>query len=1622
MKNSHRTFRLFISSTFRDMQIERRLLHRRIFPRLREVCREKGATFQAIDLRWGVSDLHQRDHRTIALCLAEIRRCQRVSPNLNFLALVGERYGWEPLPERISVEDFGILLAAANSQDSRLLSHWYRLDRNAIPEEMRLLSLNNLNTPPDRWGATEASLRIALRNALEASPLGHAHAMKYFRSATHQEIVAGLSGIENLRGDNPSPFLACLRSVRGLPPQNEEFRDRDTSVVDGVKQSLRESLNPDAITEYQAAWRPVDGGIDFDHDWFVEVIGDRLVQSINKTVHGIGSRPEPVPRSGEEPKLHKSVLEDTAASVVARERDAVDVLEVVQELAGDCPVLISGPSGSGKTALSACVAARAKQGPALVVIRFCGATPRSLRVGALMRGIIMELEDRLGLQRSGSSDRSGSMAQFESLLNRATPARPILLILDGVNQLDRQAALRDWLPRPLPGDVGVLLSGTSAFRSVLPRVRELPIRSLDRGEARDMLRSLLRARGRRLTVEQEDVVLTGYDGTRLPLYLRLQLDEVQDWASWHCPEALPKTLEGLLEATVARLADEHDPVRGDSRTPVVNRVLQLLHASRYGLAEPEILEALASEGGFIAQLEASVHHPLETPSLPDALWVRLLSDLRGLLVESSAQGLDVWRLRHRQIGEIVTGRALGDDGEFWAHQCLARYFHAPPTPTWSGDEVTASEARTLAELPYHLMKSGDWQSWADCVTHPGFLVATAQTELIDVLVEDMVASTEALPKSVVMRVDPWRRTLESILHLVLRGEVHWRPHRILVQLLLELPAGNPVRTEFKSWLRMNRPNHMVLTMTSEDRVPTGGLRTLQGHTGVPRPPRISACQGKLLSCADFDDPFVRVWDLSTGACERLDHGDTDVTGFVFLDEHSICSWCADGSLHLWDLESGNRRTPRFTFEGPVRGVRRLSERQVLAWSDDEIGLWLIDQDYWVDKARVEGTPILDLVVLSSGSVITACADAQRVWSLSEGKLSLNRVRPLHGAKVTALSGRVISNLERPDGTERVVVEDDATFEVISVLDEDRQPDRWHAELFRDYGSLDFAGWGWDRRQDDWSIAYVPLDAHYVVTWRPGRIWNPRCWKVESGECVGVLPGKGVRVAGAVATPSGEAILMGPDGLLTVWDPLRGSVIRRLGRGKTSFTSCASLHDGRIVAGSEDGTLITWGSHSDEPVAEIKAHGGSICGVMELADGRVASWSTDRSIKLWNLGDIAATNTARPKSGRGVGASHTRGSIRKVLPHGTRAFAIWSGHSQIEIVDGPSGRVRRLPLGQRGVRLREVDVWADGGIVVSGFRPGGFAPFLSVWDSDGQLLRESMELHGPPSIVPLPRHGRIHPIPEFPDASLLVGCNGDRKYYAWAPRSGELIPFQDYVCRRAEHWIDQQPIVISPLGSTPEGQAHFADGSPGPLVQVLCDGNLLGRRGASVWLWNAQGSEIWKRQFRYTVVGMLAREDGTLIVWTQSESGKRLVPNVIDGQTGATVADLSVFGADAASLCVLDDGTLVGILEASGSFGQDPFSTDTVVVTDGAGCEVDRLSVAECFREHPELWAEWAAFRGKASGDIVAFASGETVYASVAGRHVCWIDEGSWQLEAVQGSGSLFLSGDEEIRVIDVASV
>ena len=167
----------FVSSTFKDMQVERDALHRTVMPRLREQAAKNGDNIQFVDLRWGIStaDLDNKDStsKILSVCLQEVQNCKPY-----MIVLLGERYGWIPPADQIreagslvnfSLEDpdisvteleirFGMYLAK-DQLDRCIFCLREPMDASRLTEEQKALYLPTNDDDARRMAALREKIK-----------------------------------------------------------------------------------------------------------------------------------------------------------------------------------------------------------------------------------------------------------------------------------------------------------------------------------------------------------------------------------------------------------------------------------------------------------------------------------------------------------------------------------------------------------------------------------------------------------------------------------------------------------------------------------------------------------------------------------------------------------------------------------------------------------------------------------------------------------------------------------------------------------------------------------------------------------------------------------------------------------------------------------------------------------------------------------------------------------------------------------------------------------------------------------------------------------------------------------------------------------------------------------------------------------------------------------------------------------------------------------------------------------------------------------------------------------------------------------------------------------------------
>jgi NACHT domain- and WD repeat-containing protein len=747
MTTPTRTFRIFVSSTFSDLKEERNALQKSVFPRLRELCMRHGCRFQAIDLRWGVREEAGLDQQTMKICLDEVSRSQRASPRPNFIVLLGDRYGWRPLPAEIPAHEFiEIENHVADQRGRSLLATWYRRDENALPTVYCLQPRQDRFADFKVWEEeVERPLRETLQGATSAMDLALDERLKYEASATEQEIAAGALKV----ADAKEHVFCYFRGIERLPLDEtaRDFADLDEhGVMDAEAGKKLESLKarlearlPGNIHHYQAEW--TEGGLTTAHigtlpadlDSCLKLLEDpdsgsslcldvwrRLARVILDEV----ARLEAVDPIEKEISDHHAFGQDRAKLFVGR----ASILKATHDYVcggNRHPMAFFGDSGCGKSAVMARAAHEVNiHCPgAERIVRFIGATPSSSQIRGLLEGICRQISRSYGGdEASVPTDYRELIKELPQRLAVATPERPLIIFLDALDQFSDADHARNlaWLPSELPENVRCIVSTLpgeclSALERKLPPSNLLKIEPMSTGEGGELLRLWLQDASRTLQVRQKEEVLGKFDRCGLPLYLKLAFEEARRWKSYSENTVLSGDIPGVIRGLFERLSSDASHGR-----LMVSRSLGYLAAAKNGLTEDELLDVLSRDKEVFLDFQERARHKPPEERLPVIVWSRLYFDIEPYLTERSADGTSLISFYHRQLRDVIETDHLSGDQELARHASLADYFTS--LDLFDKGKKTAN-LRKLSELPYQQTCGGQWDELYATLTDFDFLEA-----------------------------------------------------------------------------------------------------------------------------------------------------------------------------------------------------------------------------------------------------------------------------------------------------------------------------------------------------------------------------------------------------------------------------------------------------------------------------------------------------------------------------------------------------------------------------------------------------------------------------------------------------------------------------------------------------------------------------------------------------------------------------------------------------------------------------------------------------------------------------------------------------------------------------------
>ncbi|XP_035677087.1 LOW QUALITY PROTEIN: NACHT domain- and WD repeat-containing protein 1-like [Branchiostoma floridae] len=1203
------------------MAKERNILLQKAYPELREFCQKQGLDFQVMDMRWGVRDEVVADHMTCALCLMEIDTCKRLSVGPNFVAFLGNRYGYRPIPAKIEAEELDILIKKAGEldMDTTVIKEWYLKDDNAVPAVCLLQPItskfkyytdmeptNESLRQKDRegWHQVTAQLENILRTAVKAAHkeglVTEEQQHKYIKSVTETEIKRGIMEspdanqtaaifIRNLQNIEKHVGADAVSAYLDLMDR-EKLNEESQRLLEDLKGKLPSKLKN--VHQYEVEW--TDKGVNEDvesHASYLEQFSDDFVDDLKTMIlKSLQSESEQEQNDDwflTEVISHSRFCQAKCESFCGRQEIFDAVYSYMKDTAkvNHQPFVIHGASGSGKSSIMAMLAQNAAQtfGENLVtIIRFLGTSPHSTLIHPVLQSLCLQICEVYGIESPAERvlNNFAEIVQYLStLLDKVSEKdRPLLILLDSLDQLssvDRAYSLT-WLPKSLPPNVHIVVSTLPEEFDLLKTLKRtirsdnsyIQVPTLSEQVGSEILDTWLARIQRCLTDKQREVILSAFSHCRQPLFLKVAFDEARRWKSY-TPESelrIAQSARAAINLLYERLEVQHGTI-------FVSHTMGYIAATRKGISEHELEDVLSLDDEVLDDVYQYWSPPnKDLVRIPPLIVTRLKYDIMEYLAERQADGKRVLQLFHRQFIECAQERYLAGDNNRARHHILADFFLG----TWSYGRRKEITMDVNGKQEYYN---------AD---------------------RNVVPQPMKYDDNVFNR----RKLNEVTFHLLHAG----RMDDIFEHTLGNLDFMNTKIDAF-SVKDLIEDYNMVLQVQDnlEIRLLRDALRlikpTLEFKGGVPSYLALELI-GRLVPFERQSRPIIdSLLEQSRAWCKTFcDH----VTRRPFLLPRSTCIYPPGGPL-------------RTTLAHHRAGITSIAM-----------------------------TP-------DGGYMVTAARDCTiRIYENESDVMELERTLTGHTAAIEVLSAAPNNELLVSGSLDNTLkVWNLETGRLVITMEEDHAHYQHHALLTTTMDSrkvVSPAG----KVVNVWDIESGQLQ--FTLKGHEGAV-----------SCLAVSHDNQYIITGAART--------GEDNTIKMWSTETGELKNNFSHHTDHLTCLRVTQDGRIVSGSKDTTLSVIDMENGEVVHRLEGHSHPVYSLTITSDGRYAVSGSDKVVKLWDLSEGKEVHHLQGHYGivDCVGVT----SDNKVIVSGARDehLNVWDFQSGqlIQTLDGQAAKITAMEV-------------------------------------------------------------------------------------------------------------------------------------------------------------------------------------------------------------------------------------------------------------------------------------------------------------------------------------------------------
>ena len=688
-------------------------------------------------------------------------------------------------------------------------------------------------------------------------------------------------------------------------------------------------------------------------------------------------------------------------------------------------------------------------------------------------------------------------------------------------------------------------------------------------------------------------------------------------------------------------------------------------------------------------------------------------------------------------------------------------------------------------------------------------------------------------------VPPWQRSGDKLYQLV----EHWRKIKESVPGFV--------------WLKSRRPV-----------VPIGSplIKSLQGHEDEITSVAISRDGQYVASAAK--DRTIQVWHALSGESLRVLRGhEKPISGIAFSPDGSkVISGSWDLTLRLWDTASGECVR---TFKGHEEAVTAVvftpDGQQLVSGAEDmTVRIWDVASGQCLKTLTGHKDAVTCVAISPNGQSIASGSEdrAVQIWDMASGQCRHVLISHLNWVKSVAFSPnsmQVVSSSE--DNT--VKIWDVTGGKLIYTLTKkglEREEELAEATPDEKTDGKPFvilrSQLSPKNDQEVFNCAmFSPDNAKLALGSSDKTI---RIWDISSGKYVQILTGHDKSVVAMAWSSDGNYIVSGSsDKAVRIWDAASKEALHTIVGHKDRITTLAYSNDGKYVAsGSYDETVRLWDAHTGECLAMLAGHKDLITAVRFAPDSKtLVSASFDNTLRIWHLetGKLshilqghahAVHDVAFSPDGKLIASASSDRTVRvwnadsgvclqHLIGHRRGVLCVMFSPDGKLIASSGKGNAVRLWDAAKGDCLKTMDGHQREVLSIAFSPDGRYLASASednsvrLWDvASGQCLRQLQEhTHG------------VFSVAFTPDGQRLISCAADGSIRTWDMASNTWLPVKSGFAN-AKNLALTLPwqVVVSDIEATIErtrdGQAiaRFPDAIKEAAItphHLLIGGNRLG---------------------------------------------------------------------------------------------------------------------------------------------------------------------------------------------------